>query len=113
MGSRTPGTPLIVSTLKEFADWVRARFGERVSDLCLFGSWARGEATEESDVDVLVVIEGLTSDELYAVVARSAEIATARNVLLRPLVMSGDEYEALRRGDRLLYREIARDGAPL
>lgn len=35
----------------EFALWLRERFVARVSELSLFGSRARGEAHEESDVD--------------------------------------------------------------
>lgn len=34
-------------------------YGDRLVDVVLFGSWVRGEAHEESDVDLLVVLEGL------------------------------------------------------
>ena len=34
-----------------------ALFGERLVGTAVFGSWARGEATQGSDVDVLVVVE--------------------------------------------------------
>jgi predicted nucleotidyltransferase len=112
MGDRR-GTPLVMAALDELSARVRERFADRVRQLQLFGSWARGEATEDSDVDVLVVIDDLSSDELYDVVALGAEIATRRNVLLRPLAMSSSEFDTLRDGDRLLYREIARDGVPL
>jgi predicted nucleotidyltransferase len=109
----TLATPLVTDALNELASWLRARFGGRLTELQLFGSWARGEATEDSDVDVLVAVRGLTSRELYDIVARSAEIATARTVLLRPLAMSSEEYDKLRKDDRLLSREIAQDGRAL
>ena len=35
-----------------------ALYGDRLVRAVLFGSYARGEATEESDVDVLVVLGG-------------------------------------------------------
>jgi uncharacterized protein len=39
--------------------------------IILFGSYARGNATEESDVDVLIVAEtGLTSKERFSAVSR-------------------------------------------
>jgi hypothetical protein len=40
-----------------FVAGVRARFGARVAGIRLFGSYARGEAHEESDVDCLVLLD--------------------------------------------------------
>jgi len=49
---------------RELAEWVRARFGEVVLDARVFGSVARGDATEDSDVDLfLLVSRRLTRDE--------------------------------------------------
>jgi predicted nucleotidyltransferase len=36
---------------------LQALYGERLKGVYLFGSYARGEADEESDVDVLVVLD--------------------------------------------------------
>jgi uncharacterized protein len=38
-------------------------FGSRVEKLLLFGSQARGDATPESDVDVLVILRGEADPE--------------------------------------------------
>lgn len=47
------GLPRIVSrALDDLACAVRDRFGVRVSEIVLFGSYARGGAGEDSDVDV-------------------------------------------------------------
>jgi len=37
-------------------------YGDRLASLVLFGSVARGEATDQSDIDVLVVLHGEVSD---------------------------------------------------
>jgi len=37
--------------------WARTAFGDALAGVVLYGSWARGEATSESDVDVLVVLD--------------------------------------------------------
>ena len=41
---------------------LRGRYGEQLVEVILFGSQARNEATMESDIDVLVVLENLQMD---------------------------------------------------
>ena len=49
-------------------------YGGRLKGLCLYGSYARGEEDEESDVDVLVVLEQF--DHYAAEVNRTGELAS-------------------------------------
>ena len=111
MAKRVPSG--LVPVLDELVLGLRERYGSRLAMAKLFGSHSRGDASEESDIDVLVAIEALTNDELYDVVAYAATIASTYNVPLRPLAMSLAEYEALRKGERLLYVEIEKDGVAL
>jgi predicted nucleotidyltransferase len=41
------------------AQKLKDAYGERLVDVVIFGSWARGDAHEESDVDLLVVLDRL------------------------------------------------------
>lgn len=52
--------------MKRFAARVRALFGSRVMFLGLQGSRARGEATPESDIDVVVILDRLNAEDLQA-----------------------------------------------
>ena len=47
---------------EEYARVVKAFFIDRLISLCFFGSVARGDAMPESDIDALVVAEGLAAD---------------------------------------------------
>jgi predicted nucleotidyltransferase len=44
--------------LQDLRRRLESTYGDRLSDVVLFGSYARGEATEDSDIDVLVVLRG-------------------------------------------------------
>jgi predicted nucleotidyltransferase len=46
-----------VRVAREAARRLRAAYDERLVEVVLFGSWVRGEAHEESDVDLLVVLD--------------------------------------------------------
>jgi len=48
----------IESILREFKAGAEELYGSRLKDIILYGSWARGQATEDSDIDLAVVLEG-------------------------------------------------------
>jgi predicted nucleotidyltransferase len=102
--------PTTSAAVAEFSERVRARFGARLNRLALFGSHARGQASEDSDVDVLVVVEELTSADARAIDAIVGDILTRADVLLSPLVLSAARFGELRARERRLVAEIDRDG---
>lgn len=48
--------------LEEYTALLKQHFGAKLYSICLFGSVARGCASAASDIDVLVVAEGLLDD---------------------------------------------------
>lgn len=88
-------------------------FGDRLRGITLFGSWARGEASEESDVDLLVLVEDLSNAEAHTVGQLAGDAMTNYDVLLSPLALSTGRFAELGARERLIAREIARDGVPL
>ncbi len=60
-------SPVVASALARFRGVLAVRFGVRLRDVVLYGSHARGAATEDSDVDVFVVIDDLTDEESDAI----------------------------------------------
>lgn len=51
---------------RQFSDEILKKYGDKVDTIILFGSAARGEASEDSDIDILVVGD-VTLDELVDV----------------------------------------------
>lgn len=75
--------------IKRLVDQVKAhlheRYGEGIKRVILYGSYARGEATKDSDVDVLVLVdqslnprevEDSLSDLLYDIVLNEGELVS-------------------------------------
>lgn len=97
------------AALEDLGAWLRARFAGRVSELAVFGSRARGEGDEDSDLDVLVVIDGLTAVEAREVAQYRGDLLTKYDVLVSPFVVSAARMAELRARERRIAREIDRD----
>lgn len=108
-------TPEVAAALESFRQLVRLRFGERLRELTVFGSRARGDAREDSDVDLLVVVDGLSESERGEVfdLAWHAAMAGEEYVVLAPIPYSSERAAELRRLQRRLMREIDSQGIPL
>ncbi len=59
----TPSLQTILPILRQEMPYLRERFG--ITELGVFGSVARGEATEESDIDVLVSFQTVPNIFVY------------------------------------------------
>ena len=88
---------------------LKAHYGDRFAGLILYGSEARGDATEGSDVDLLVLLRGpferLT--ELRAIVDLLYPLQLRMDRLLSVRPASADAYE---RGQLQLYRNVKEEG---
>lgn len=113
MASPSTLTPRERAAIEGLRAFLEARFGARLRELSLFGSVARGERREDSDVDILVVIDDLSSSERREVGWCAGDLLTEHDVLLAPLAMSTARRRELRDRERLLGRELDRDGVPL
>ncbi len=68
----TPKLVDIVKALRELKPELRARFGVR--EIAVFGSFARGEATDTSDLDLLIRFEEDARPTLFSLADMDAVI---------------------------------------
>jgi predicted nucleotidyltransferase len=96
-----------------FADALRARYRGEVLDVRLFGSCARGQAHEDSDVDVAVVLERLDWRTRCDVIDLATDIGLEHDLRISPTLFDRATFERWRAQQRPLVMDIERDGVRL
>ena len=92
-----------------FRDRLRALLGERLRDLRLFGSEARGEGSAESDIDLLVLVDGLDEEMRRAIL----DMAHVISPWLSPVIEGYERYHAPRSRATGIYRAIREESVRL
>ena len=84
-------------------------YGERLKGVYLYGSCARGEADEDSDVDVAVVLVGPVDrwQESRRTSELIGELSLRETCVLMPFYLSEEEY---RTAPYAIFRSIVREG---
>lgn len=97
-----PLTQATKPILKELQAELKEAYRERFKRLILYGSHARGEADEDSDIDVVAVIEGVESPvkELGSLSDLISRISLKYDTLISLYPISADDFE--RRNSPLL-----------
>jgi predicted nucleotidyltransferase len=87
-------------------------YGGRLRGVVVYGSEARGEATEDSDIDVMVLLDGPLSlwEDIKTGVAATYDLAVELGRPIHPDPVDWQEYE---KGDFALYRNVKREGIVL
>lgn len=98
---------------EELIGWLRDRFGARLQECIIFGSRARGEGDEASDLDLAVVVEGLSTSEGRAIAEHCGDLLTRHGVLVSTFSLSAERAAFLRARERLIMADIARDGVAM
>lgn len=109
-------TPSVASALRVFETCIRELYGPRLVRIVLFGSRARADAKEDSDVDVAVVLDRI--DDRAAERNRLADAAydaiVEHSVEIQAWPISQTEWhDPMRHRNPDLVRSIRRDGIEL
>lgn len=102
----------VAKVLRRLKGGLADLYGERLWGVILYGSYARGDAGEEPDIDVLIVLKGAfdPSTERKRTLDLIAELSLEHNVLISDIITSEEDYS---RGEVPLFKEVQREGVPL
>ncbi len=101
--------PGVREAVEAFRGAAESLYGDRFHTLVLYGSQARGDADEASDVDLMLVLEGPVQParELDRLGGITWEIDMEHDVLLSVYPVSREEFEG---EDTPLLRNVRREG---
>jgi predicted nucleotidyltransferase len=95
---------------------LRARYGDDLRRVALFGSKARGDFHAESDLDILVVVRTTKADyrRLWnEMVDMAWRVELTFGVVISLIIKDLADYDVMRAHQLLLARNIERDGVDL
>ncbi|MDA2919469.1 nucleotidyltransferase domain-containing protein [Desulfobacterota bacterium AH_259_B03_O07] len=98
------------AVLKELKGILNGLLGERVIRIILFGSRARGDYDNRSDIDLAIIVKGLTRGLKNQILEKIAEIELKHLVPFSTLILSEKEFENLKRRQRRIALDIEREG---
>lgn len=99
--------------LEEFVRLIREADGDRVREIRLFGSKARGDDSPDSDIDVLIVVNQRDIELDNHILDAAFEVGLAFEVLLAPVVYTHEEYYDPLARKTLFFENTQREAIPL
>jgi predicted nucleotidyltransferase len=97
--------------LAEIKGWLVCLYGARLKGLFLFGSYARDEADEESDVDLLIVLDEVEdyTKEIGATSELISELSLKYDLSLSRVFASETNW---RSNHTLFFRNVREEAIP-
>ena len=87
-------------------------FGDKLVDVRLFGSYARGDHSEHSDIDVMIILNMERSEArkyLSRVCKLASEIDLKYDVVISPVIRSNHDYNMFKERPGF-YNNVMREG---
>ena len=97
----------------DFLKRVQSAYGKQIQRALLFGSKARGDATADSDIDVLLIVADETWQFRDEICNLSADVSLKYDVLIDARVIGATRWQYMSEIRAGLYQNISREAIPL
>ena len=105
-------TPKLQRLLAELKKGLTELYGRRLKAVYLFGSYARGDYNNNSDLDVMIVLDNYTSywNELVYSAELASNLSLEYDITISRMIMTEDQWN---KGDLPILRNISVEGLPV
>lgn len=115
----TPAQPLVnlsrneSSAVEQFLTRIREAYGEKIGRAALFGSKARGDWSDYSDIDILLIVPDTDWKFHKAIIEVGSDVSLEYDVLLDVHIMNASRWQYLTDIQAGYYQNITQDSIPL
>jgi predicted nucleotidyltransferase len=98
--------------MDEVLRFSRQTYGKRLRDVILYGSYARGDQEEDSDIDIMILVDMDPTefrDSRRMLIKLSSDLGLAYDVVVSPTVKDFKTFDAWREA-LPYYRNVDREG---
>lgn len=102
--------PIIRKIANEYKDQLQGLYKDELVELILFGSYARGDNWEESDIDFAIALGDLYANptkEIFKIAPISSRLSLKYDMMLSSLPVSHHKKQTSMEG---IYQEIRKEG---
>jgi predicted nucleotidyltransferase len=101
-------------TVRGVVEWARDRLGDRLVDIRLYGSKARGDSGPESDIDLfMLVTEKLSREEDDEYSEVSYDLDLENETVTMAVIRTVEQWSDPLRRATLFYKNVESEGVPL
>ncbi len=101
--------------LREYVDKVQNLYGESLKSVILYGSYARGDFTMDSDIDIMILVD-ISDDEIKQHAEALSDFTFDMNleydVMLMPIVKNQEHFRYWLEAYPF-YKNVQSEGVPL
>lgn len=99
--------------LEEFHKKAINLFSNKIKEIKIFGSTARGKDSFDSDIDVFILVDEKDDKLLEKIIEISSDICIKYGVLISSKIFSVKHWNELKKLNTLLYKNIEKEGVRL
>jgi uncharacterized protein len=99
--------------VKEFIDDTKKILKKNIIKKYLFGSYAKNQQNEWSDIDVLIIVKQLDNKIRKEISSLSSDYSINKDILISPILKDIDVWEKNKAHNTLFYKEIEKYGIEL
>lgn len=99
--------------INEFCNTLKTRLKENIKEIRLFGSVARGNASHDSDIDILVILKREDSQAEDFILDTTVNVNLKYDVVVSATTMTEKDYTYAPFMETLFYKNTQKEGVPL